>query len=59
MSHTGLGPQSRRGVWTSKDLRARGYGALTTHYMEEAEGLCDRVAIMDQGGSSSWTLPGA
>ena len=48
---TGLDPQSRRHMW---DL-IRGFkdaGAtilLTTHYMEEAEILCDRVAIMDKG----------
>jgi ABC-2 type transport system ATP-binding protein len=48
---TGLDPQSRRQVW---DLvaayRARGGTVLlTTHYMEEAERLCDRVAIIDRG----------
>jgi ABC-2 type transport system ATP-binding protein len=48
---TGLDPQSRRQLW---DLIAafRGRGGtvlLTTHYMEEAERLCDRVAIIDHG----------
>jgi ABC-2 type transport system ATP-binding protein len=48
---TGLDPQSRRQLW---DLIAafRGRGGtvlLTTHYMEEAERLCDRVAIVDHG----------
>jgi ABC-2 type transport system ATP-binding protein len=48
---TGLDPQSRRQLW---DLigafRARGGTVLiTTHYMEEAERLCDRVAIIDHG----------
>jgi ABC-2 type transport system ATP-binding protein len=48
---TGLDPQSRRGVWDIiKGLRRQGRTVLlTTHYMEEAEELCDRVAIMDQG----------
>lgn len=48
---TGLDPQSRRQLWdVIHDLRARGTSiVLTTHYMEEAERLCDRVAIMDQG----------
>ena len=47
---TGLDPQSRRQLW---DLVARsgrgGTVVLTTHYMEEAERLCDRVAIVDHG----------
>ncbi|NPV08477.1 MAG: ABC transporter ATP-binding protein [Anaerolineae bacterium] len=48
---TGLDPQSRRSVWEIvKDLRRQGRTVLlTTHYMEEAEELCDRVAIMDRG----------
>jgi len=48
---TGLDPQSRRQVWdVIADFRARGGTVLlTTHYMEEAERLCDRVAILDQG----------
>ena len=48
---TGLDPQSRRQLWEVV-LRFRGAGGtvlLTTHYMEEAERLCDRVAIMDHG----------
>lgn len=48
----GLDPVARRNVWQHvKELRER-FGAtilLTTHYMEEAEALCDRVAIMHQG----------
>ena len=48
---TGLDPHSRRGVWEKLHyLKARGTTLLlTTHYMEEAEVLCDRVAIMDSG----------
>ncbi|HEX7505641.1 MAG TPA: ABC transporter ATP-binding protein [Polyangia bacterium] len=48
---TGLDPQSRRQVWgLIAAYRARGGTAvLTTHYMEEAERLCDRVAIVDHG----------
>lgn len=48
---TGLDPQARRNVWDAI-ARVRGEGKtviLTTHYMEEAEVLCDRVAIMDRG----------
>ena len=48
---TGLDPQSRRQVWELiAGYRARGGTVLlTTHYMEEAERLCDRVAIVDHG----------
>ena len=48
---TGLDPHSRHAVWDKlKDLMARDTTLLlTTHYMEEAEKLCDRVAIMDLG----------
>ncbi|OGW29718.1 MAG: ABC transporter ATP-binding protein [Nitrospirae bacterium GWC2_57_13] len=48
---TGLDPHSRRAVWEKlEDLKARNTTLLlTTHYMEEAERLCDRVAIMDSG----------
>ena len=48
---TGLDPQSRRGLWNViRKFRAEGRGILlTTHYMDEAERLCDRVAIMDHG----------
>jgi ABC-2 type transport system ATP-binding protein len=48
---TGLDPQARRHLWALvRGLRDRGHTVvLTTHYMEEAEELCDRVAIMDRG----------
>jgi lipooligosaccharide transport system ATP-binding protein len=48
---TGLDPHSRRSVWEKlSHLKAKGTTLLiTTHYMEEAEKLCDRVAIMDSG----------
>jgi lipooligosaccharide transport system ATP-binding protein len=48
---TGLDPQARLAVWGALDrLRRRGVTLLlTTHYMEEAERLCDRLVIMDEG----------
>jgi len=48
---TGLDPQSRRQLWEIVASFKRGGGTvvLTTHYMEEAERLCDRVAVMDHG----------
>jgi ABC-2 type transport system ATP-binding protein len=48
---TGLDPQSRRQTWDIVEgLKARGRSVLlTTHYMEEAARLCDRVAIVDAG----------
>jgi ABC-2 type transport system ATP-binding protein len=48
---TGLDPQSRRQTWNIvEELKSRGRTVLlTTHYMEEAARLCDRVAIVDHG----------
>ena len=48
---TGLDPQARRTIWELvRDIRQRGKTVfLTTHLMEEAERLCDRVAILDHG----------
>lgn len=48
---TGLDPQARHGFWDLiRDMQRGGKTVIvTTHYMEEAEALCDRVAIMDHG----------
>lgn len=48
---TGLDPQARRNMWDLvRDIQQQGKTVvLTTHFMEEAERLCDRVAIVDQG----------
>lgn len=48
---TGLDPQARRNLWELiKNIRMKGTTVIiTTHYMDEAEQLCDRVAIMDEG----------
>ncbi len=48
---TGLDPQARRNLWELiKDIRDKGTTVIiTTHYMDEAEQLCDRIAIMNEG----------
>lgn len=48
---TGLDPQARRNLWELiRTIRQKGTTVIiTTHYMDEAEYLCDRVAIMDEG----------
>jgi ABC-2 type transport system ATP-binding protein len=48
---TGLDPQARHAIWELvREVRTKGKTILlTTHYMEEAEQLCDRVAILDHG----------
>ena len=48
---TGLDPQARRNLWDLvKAIRSKGTTVIiTTHYMDEAEQLCDRIAIMDEG----------
>ena len=56
---TGLDPQARRNLWELvQDIKKRGITViLTTHYMEEAELLCDRVAIMDNGNIITINTP--
>ncbi len=58
---TGMDPQARRAVWDFiRELKARGTTVvLTTHYMEEAEALCDRVAIIDRGSLIALGTPEA
>lgn len=57
---TGLDPQSRRQLWdVIGDFKATGRTVmLTTHYMDEAERLCDRVAIVDHGRVIALGTPG-
>jgi len=57
----GLDPQSRLALWeTLRELNQAGQTILlTTHYMEEADQLCDRVAIMDQGRILALGTPAA
>lgn len=56
---TGLDPQARRSLWDLiKNIRAEGTTVIiTTHYMDEAEQLCDRIAIMDEGEIISLDSP--
>ena len=58
---TGLDPQARRNMWDLIDgLRSEGMAImLTTHYMEEAEVLCDRVAVIDHGNIVAIDTPQA
>jgi ABC-2 type transport system ATP-binding protein len=57
---TGLDPQARRNLWELiKSIRDNGTTVIiTTHYMDEAEILCDRVAIMDEGRIIAIDSPG-
>ncbi len=56
---TGLDPQARRILWDLiKNIRAKGTTVIiTTHYMDEAEQLCDRIAILDEGKIISLDSP--
>ena len=56
---TGLDPQGRRMMWKLvQDIRNQGKTVfLTTHYMEEAEQLCNRVAIIDRGNIIALDIP--
>jgi len=56
---TGLDPQARRNLWgLIQEVRDRGVTVIiTTHYMDEAELLCDRVAIMDSGNIIALDTP--
>jgi ABC-2 type transport system ATP-binding protein len=56
-----LDPQARRNLWDLlRDITAKGRTVvLTTHYMDEAETLCDRVAVMDEGSILQLGAPAA
>jgi len=58
---TGLDPQARHAIWDLvRDVHAKGKTVLlTTHFMEEAERLCDRVAILDHGRIVALDTPAA
>jgi ABC-2 type transport system ATP-binding protein len=58
---TGLDPQARHAIWDLvSEMRQRGKTVLlTTHFMEEAERLCDRVAILDHGKIVAMDTPAA
>jgi ABC-2 type transport system ATP-binding protein len=57
---TGLDPQSRRQLWAVLEQFRKSGGTIliTTHYMDEAHALCDRVGIMDQGKLIALGTPG-
>ncbi|MFF1816931.1 ABC transporter ATP-binding protein [Kribbella sp. NPDC058245] len=56
---TGLDPRARRETWeVVEDVRARGVTVLlVTHFMEEAQRLCDRIALIDQGRITALDTP--
>ncbi len=58
---SGLDPQSRRQLWERIEaIRGKGHGVLlTTHSMEEAEAVCDRIAIIDHGKVIATNTPQA
>jgi ABC-2 type transport system ATP-binding protein len=58
---TGLDPQARRSMWeTVREIRQTGATVfMTTHYMEEAQMLCDRVAVVDMGKIIALDTPNA
>ncbi len=58
---TGLDPQARHAIWDLvRNVRAQGKTVfLTTHFMEEAERLCDRVAVLDHGRIVALDTPAA
>src|SRR6195952_2132281 len=58
---TGLDPQARRNLWELvRDIRHKGTTVIiTTHYMDEAEVLCDRVAVIDAGHIIAINSPGS
>jgi ABC-2 type transport system ATP-binding protein len=58
---TGLDPQSRRQLWAVLERFQAGGGTIliTTHYMDEAHALCQRVAIMDKGRLIALGTPGS
>ncbi|HMG67600.1 MAG TPA: AAA family ATPase, partial [Chitinophagaceae bacterium] len=58
---SGLDPQSRRQLWERMEaMRGKGHSVLlTTHSMEEAEAVCDRIAIIDHGRLIAIDTPGS
>src|SRR4030095_337780 len=56
---TGLDPQARRNLWDLiRQIRSKGTTVvITTHYMDEAEQLCERVAVMDSGKINALNTP--